>query len=236
MCSFAHFVEQRPWSEWRRTNESCIQHTGHDIEQVEQLYSMCEQSLSLPADIASSVSKHGPEEHHKLIVDSTFIAIPEPHDSNQRKAYYHAKSSTNYAIKVQIACDFNHHIVHVSECYHGSVHDITVLRQSGLLEYAEESVQIIADKGYIGEQYVITPKKKQRGRELTDDEKNFNRDINSARAAIENINQRLKTYAILGSVYRGAVDDLDKITKIIQVVAALCNLNMTKHPIRKYSS
>ena len=40
-----HFVEQRPWSKWGRTNESCGQHTGHDIEQVQQLYSMCEQSL-----------------------------------------------------------------------------------------------------------------------------------------------------------------------------------------------
>ncbi|CAF2647051.1 unnamed protein product [Rotaria sp. Silwood2] len=34
--------EQRPWSDWRRTDESCIQHTGHDVEQIEQLYSMCE--------------------------------------------------------------------------------------------------------------------------------------------------------------------------------------------------
>jgi len=34
------------------------------------------------------------------------------------------------------------------------IHDITVLRELGLLEHAEESVQIIGDKGYIGEEYV----------------------------------------------------------------------------------
>jgi hypothetical protein len=151
--------------------------------------------------------RHGPQQHHKLIVDSTCIAIPEPSDSDQRKAHYHGKSSTNYGLKVQIACDFNHRIVHVSECCRGSVHNITLLRQSGLLEYAEESVQIISDKGYIGEEYVITPKKKPQGRDLTDQEKNYNRDINSARAAIENINQRLKTYAVLVSIYRGVIDD-----------------------------
>ena len=39
------FLEQRPWLEWRRSDESCLQHTGHDIEQVQQLYSMCEQPL-----------------------------------------------------------------------------------------------------------------------------------------------------------------------------------------------
>ena len=158
------------------------------------------------------------------------------HDSNQRKTYYHAKSATYHVIKEQIACDLNHHIVHVSRCYHGSVHDITVLRQSGLLEYAEESVQIIAAKESIGGQCIITPKKKRRKRELTDDEKNFNSGINSAPAAIENINRRRTACRILGSVYRGAVDDLDKIAQTIQVVAALCNLNMTKYPIRKYSS
>ncbi|CAF3549202.1 unnamed protein product, partial [Rotaria sordida] len=71
------------------------------------------------------------------------------------------------------------------------------------------------------------------GRELSDEDKNFNRDINSARAAIENINQRLKTYAIIGGVYRGAIDDFEKTTKIVQVVAALCNMNLDKHPIRE---
>ncbi|CAF1380456.1 unnamed protein product [Rotaria sordida] len=297
---------QRPWSEWKRTDASCIQHTGHDVEQVHELYSMCEEPLinycshrnklhvssattsylspmnllvvtlwyfkhyhsepyiaselnfthqgvnyfltavvdilhsfvypafvSLPADLPNRRTPHGPQQHHKLIIDSTFIAIPEPHDSEQRKKYYHAKSPTNYAIKVQIACDFRHRIVHVSECYHGSKHDITVLRESGLLEHVEESVQIIGDKAYIGEEYVVTPRKKPHGRELTQEDKDFNREINSARAAIENINQRLKSYAIPGDVYRGSVHDSHKITKIIQVIAALCNLNLNKHPIRR---
>ena len=75
-----------------------------------------------------------------------------------------------------------------------------------------------------------TPRKKPHGCE---EAKDFNRNINSARAVIENINQHLKTDAILGSVFRGPVDDFHKITKIMQVVAALCNLNLNKHPIRK---
>ena len=57
------------------------------------------------------------------------------------------ESSINDALKVQIACDFRHQIVHVSECYRGSVHDITVLRDWGLLEHVNDSIQIIADKG-----------------------------------------------------------------------------------------
>ncbi|CAF4339497.1 unnamed protein product, partial [Rotaria sordida] len=56
--------------------------------------------ISFPADIAKRRTPHGPEQNHKLIVDSTVVAIPEPYDSEQRKAYYHAKSPTNYASKV----------------------------------------------------------------------------------------------------------------------------------------
>ncbi|CAF4300808.1 unnamed protein product, partial [Rotaria sordida] len=115
--------------------------------------------ISLPVDLASRRTPHEPERQHKLIVDLTFIAIPEPYDSEERKAYYHAKSPTNYALRIQIACDFRHQIVHISECYHGSVHDLTVLRESGLLEYVNDSVQIIADKAHIGEEYVVGPRK-----------------------------------------------------------------------------
>ncbi|CAF1290311.1 unnamed protein product [Rotaria sordida] len=247
-----HFVEQRPWSQWSRTDESCLQHTGHDLEQhyhaeryiatefglspstmhhilskvVDILHScVYPELISLPALMFNRTTAHGPEEHHKLVVDSTSIAVPQSDDSQQRKAYFHSKNATNYAFQLQIACDFNHRIVHVPECYRGSVHDITILRESCLLEHVNDSVQIIADKGYVGEDYVVTTRKKLHGRELTDEDKAFNRVINSARAAVENINQRLKTYAILGGMYRGAIDDFDKITKNEQVVCALCNLN-----------
>jgi hypothetical protein len=88
-------------------------------------------------------------------------------------------------------------------------------------------------KGYVGEEYLVTPRKKPHEHGLTDEDKNFNRDINSARAAIENINQRIKTYAILGGVYRGAIVDFEKAPKIVQVVSALCDLNLNKHPIRR---
>ena len=108
--------------------------------------------ISLPTNISNKTTPHGPEEYHKLIVDSTFIAIPQSDDSTESKAYYHAKSPTNYSLKVQIPCDLRHRIVYVSECHKGNMHDITILRESGLLEHLNDSVQIIADKSYIGEE------------------------------------------------------------------------------------
>lgn len=123
--------------------------------------------------------------------------------------------------------------MHVSKWHHGSAHDITILRESGLSEHVNDSEQIIADKAYVGEDFVVTSRKKPYDRELTDEDKNFSRVIDSASAAVENINQRLKTSAILGGVYKGTTDNFDKIAKIAQVVCALCDLNLSKHPIRK---
>lgn len=49
--------------------------------------------------------------------------------------------------------------MHVSKCCSDSVHDLTILLESGRLEHTEENIQIIGDKASIGDQYVITPRK-----------------------------------------------------------------------------
>ena len=77
--------------------------------------------ILLSDDMNDEATARGPEQYHKLIVDSTFISIHQPDDSDKRKAYYHAKSPTNYAFKILITCDFNHRIVHVSKCYRGTL-------------------------------------------------------------------------------------------------------------------
>ncbi len=76
-CSLLNILDQRPWSEWKRTNTSCIQHTGHDVEQLEELYSLCEEPLinycahrdKLLAGSTSGVTTLGPtgaQPHHRV--------------------------------------------------------------------------------------------------------------------------------------------------------------------------
>ena len=38
------------------------------------------------------------------------------------------------------------------------MHDITILKESGLLERLNDCVQITADNGHIGEEYIVTPR------------------------------------------------------------------------------
>ena len=89
-----HLIEQRPWSEWSRSDECCLQHAGHDVEQVQDLYSMTftvnyflsacvdilhscvyPELISLLADVSTRITAHGLKKHHKFIVDSPFIAV-----------------------------------------------------------------------------------------------------------------------------------------------------------------
>lgn len=86
---------------------------------------------------------------------------------NDEDSAHRPESPINDVFQVQIACNCRHLVVYVFRCYKDSLHDITILRESGILEYTEENVQIIADRDYIGKQYLIIPKKKPSGRELT---------------------------------------------------------------------
>lgn len=110
---------------------------------------------SFPVNLASQWTPHGAQQHHELIVYLPGIAIPGPYDRDSCKKHYHTKIPTNCGIKVQIADDYHHRIVH----------DMIVLRDSGLLEHVNNPVQIIADKEYIREGYVVAPRKDPRERE-----------------------------------------------------------------------
>ena len=76
------------------------------------------------------------------------------------------------------------------------------------LQYLREYrlMKVIADKGYQGiakiHQLSETPIKKKKGRKLTKEEKNYNRQLNRLRVTVEHINRRLKIFKILSSPYR----------------------------------
>ena len=52
------------------------------------------------------------------------------------------------------------------------------------------------------QEYVVTLRKKSHEREITQEDKDFNYDINKEIVAMENINQRLKIYTIVDGVLK----------------------------------
>jgi hypothetical protein len=170
------------------------------------------------------------------VVDATPIAIPRIADRPTGKKYYHKKSPTKEAVKVQITVTLNGVVVHISHVVRGAQHDVTLFRASELLDELPLATKLLADKGYIGEEpRVITPKKKPRLGELKAEEKKADTEKHSARVVVENSIRQLKRWAILGGVYRGKWRhdaSLQKLTKIVRIVGALARRRLKAHPLR----
>lgn len=189
-------------------------------------------------DPASSFSQHSDV---YIIIDSTFIAIPRPMYKEERKYNYHFKSPTKFALKVQVCCNVNNMIIDVSDVVDGSTADIKLVDGSNVLHQLRPNQLAIGDSGYTGKENIRVPLKRnskvrQQQRlkpNITRLQREQKRELQRQRSVIENINQRLKQWHILGTIYRGQRDDYTYITMIIHVVCALCNLYMSRFPVRK---
>ena len=120
-----------PWREMEHTFGRSHQWL-HDM--VKRTVSIIETSLFdeliRPIDSTSPPSTMSTIFDAFIAVDSTFIPLPR---SPFKPKYFHPKSPTKSAWKVQIACDFSHRIVDVSKVERGAEADTTILLHSGLL-------------------------------------------------------------------------------------------------------
>jgi hypothetical protein len=205
------------------------------VRQVVHIMDDCIVSkLIQPVDDSSPISTRATLPNVKIIVDSTHIPLPK---SLFKPQYFHAKSATRAAWKFEVACDLSHRIINVSGAFRGGQHDMYVIRHSGLLQQQSEDAKIIGDKGYKGKLGIIHPrvKKRKANQELAglEDERVRRHELESERSAIENINARLKQWAIITAVHRGQHDHTTFIDPVIRVVCALSNLVLREHPLRQ---
>lgn len=112
---------------------------------------------------------------------------------------YSGKHKTT-GMNVQIACTLEGLLVWVSDPIEGSRHDTHCLAESGLLHDLDPG-DWVGDKGYVGND-MITPIKKPAGRELTDEEKQFNTQINKIRYVVERAIADFKNWTIMHTDYR----------------------------------
>jgi len=114
-------------------------------------------------------------------------------------------------------------IIHVYKA-DGVEHDFTMLKNS-ILDMLGENVKILGDSGYQGiknfHENSEIPIKKPRNRELTDEEKQYNKELSQRRIFIEHVNRRLKIFRICKEVYRNKGKRMELRVKLI---AAIYNL------------
>jgi hypothetical protein len=171
------------------------------------------------------------------IVDATALARQRIADKAESKKFYHKKASTKHAAKVQITVTLKGFVLHVSHVVHGSMHDVTLLDKSDVLDDVPLAYRLLGDKGYVGRDRVVTPKRKPRGGELTPEEKKDDKEKNSATVVVENCIRKFKRWAIVGSVYRGQWRHdvgFGKLTKIVRVIGAMVKRAIERHPLRPH--
>jgi len=108
-------------------------------------------------------------------------------------------------------------------CGKGRTHDFELLKQAHL-RFAQ-AIEKYGDAGYQGLAKLfangLTPLKKPTDRDLTPDEKAYNRALARLRIYIEHVNRRCKIFRIVKETYRGKHRQYQKTWTVI---AALVNI------------
>lgn len=161
----------------------------------------------------------------EVIVDATEQPIRRPKGKEAQRPYYSGKKK-RHTIKTQLAVTLTGQIGDVSESVPGSKHDLTLLRESRLLERLPKEAGAMGDKAYQGvqeddpERPLYLPRRKPRGKPLTDEQKEANRRLSRIRIIIEHTLAQVKRFQLLSQVYRHA---LDLYNLIFRIIAGLVN-------------
>ena len=101
---------------------------------------------------------------------------------------------------VQLASDLAGGVWAISDPYPGSWHDIHAYAETGWAEHVGDDGGI-GDKGYVGTG-LVTPKKKPRGGELSNQDKDCNKEINALHSVAERAISHIKSWRIFHTDYR----------------------------------
>ena len=138
-----------------------------------------------------------------VVIDSFEQKVQRPKQASERDNWYSHKKRT-HTVKSQIAVDEDSgQIVHVSASVTGRTHDLTLLKQSGLLSALPSGVGGIGDLGYQGirdlHPLCACPRKKPWGKHKTRPPEDiaYNRAFSQRRIVVENSINRLRRYQAL---------------------------------------
>ncbi|WP_324282146.1 transposase family protein [Cyanobacterium aponinum UTEX 3221] len=138
--------------------------------------------------------------HYELIVDSEEQEIERSLDYEQQKKHYSGKKK-KHTFKNQIIClPRGEDIVDVVAGEQGRKADITIWRENA--NKFDEKQKFSGDKAYVGEPQIRTPKKKPKNGELTQEEKEQNKEISSERIFVEYLIRIIKVFKVMGERFR----------------------------------
>jgi len=151
-----------------------------------------------------------------LIVDSTEQSLQRPSEQGIQKEFFSGKKKQHTLKSSLIVTSDGLEIVDVILGVPGPKADVTLFREQQ--DNLDSEQDFLGDKAYVGADRTTTPIKKPKKRELTDSQKDENREISKQRIFVEHLIRRLKIFRILSDRYRL------RRTSYRAVIAGVCGL------------
>jgi len=205
-----------------------------DIQKIERLVRQC---LSIPQKIYNitkrlrtldEVEKYFPG--FLAFIDCTEQQIPRPVDNKRKNVLYSGKKK-RHTVKTQLMVNNHGIIIHKTDHKKGRRHDYDIYKENHPL--IPKQVVSVFDLGYLGvekdfpQQLSTLPYRKKRNLDLSEEEKEYNKNHSKKRIVIEHAICRLKKYRILSDIFRNR---LRKYNRISDIVAGLVNYRiMNQH-------
>jgi DDE superfamily endonuclease len=179
----------------------------------------------------------------RLVIDGKEQRVQRPHESYEAQKPYYSGKKKAHTVKTQIAVGPDGVIESVGESVPGgATHDLTLLRESRLLDELAAGEGGMVDKGYDGiakdhpEVPIVIPFKARRNRPLTEEEKAFNKVVAGYRIVVEHALAQLNRFTVLRQVFRGRHQKHKKAhSRVVRVVARLVNRRTRVCPLKTYA-
>lgn len=141
-----------------------------------------------------------------VLVDGTLI----PTCNWRHRRDLHSGHHKRYGVVLQVLSDVHGRVDACSKAFPGSWHDKHCFDEADLARILANCGGLFGDCGYQGIDGV-TPIKERSDRQLTEDERRFNKWVASIRFAVEQAIAHIKNWRIMTTRYRGHLDRIDNV-------------------------
>jgi DDE superfamily endonuclease len=180
----------------------------------------------------------------RLVIDSKEQRIYRPSGGHERQKPFYSGKKKAHTLKTQVAVDPAGVIEAISPGMPGSINDVRLLRETGLLGRLGEGEGAMMDRGYEGAERghegaerghegvpLVLPRKDRKARPLTPEQKEENRRISRYRVVVEHTMAQLNRFTVLRQVYRGSRLRHGQVSR---AVAVLVNRRTRVKPLKVY--
>lgn len=141
-----------------------------------------------------------PDAVDQLLIDSFETPVPRPSEPAAQKRRYSGKKK-RHTLKTQVVTDAQGEILTIDAGHPGPRSDKRVYEQSGVAEQFPAAKKQ-ADLAYLGTEGLVVPQRKPRGKALTAEQRQANRELARKRVYVEHGIRRIKGWRIVRGEYR----------------------------------